>query len=270
MQIYRRFKKLIAGAAVTSLAVICASTAVAQAAPAAAPPPAQQHWPEEHWCPGLFPSDLTLQNCNYSQRKRVEDWVTTTFTDQAALTSLGSALWGFAIRSPNQWPRTLLGVGERWRASYMGGLGNGTTQFVIGSVLHLDPRHVSCAEDPLNQHAIKSAAASRAPSPCSGFGKRTWHAVEDTVLVRQSNPYGDGRRWPSPRILGGVAGAYAASPWQPAGENTPQAVFTRAGQSLVLPLLGSLMHEYPGLLKGLTKVFHRSKPLPEYHPGVNR
>ena len=239
--------------------------------PQTPPPSDDQTWLPETPCPGQFPSDLTIQNCSYSVNQRIEDWTTTSFTDQAILTSAGSALWGFGIRSPQEWPRTSLGYAERLRASYISGAANGSTQFLLNSLINADPRHVSCAEDPIYAEKRKAAIANHTPVPCSGkmqFFSRTGHALMDTVLVRQSTDDGRGKRWPSPRIVGGFAGAYAQSPWEPAGENTPTAILTRAGESMIVPLLGSLLHEYPSLLKAITKPFHTDKPLPKWSPGA--
>jgi hypothetical protein len=209
-------------------------------------------WDRETVCPGQFPSDLTQHSCAYNQRQRVEDWVTTSFTDQAILTSAGSALYGTLVHSPAEFPRTFLGFGERLRVSYVGGVGNSTMQFLIGTAFRLDQRHISCAEE-LN------------PQGCTGknaFLHRSWHVVKDTVMVRHSKDTGDGARFPSPRILGAFAGAYAQSPWEPASENKPTAVLARAGTSMVTPFLGALLHEYPSISKALTKPLHLSRKLP--------
>jgi hypothetical protein len=236
----------------------------------AAPPNEQNELKDpgipKQWCPGEFPTDLTIHNCVYRQRQRVEDWITGSVTDQAVTTSALSALFSSAIRSPSEWPGTAYGFSLRLRASYIGGLANGTTQFVIASAFHLDQSHISCAEDPINQARINDARASDSRSVCEGrfsFFARSSHIVLDTVTARVSKPQPvEGPRVPSPRLFGAVAGAYGQSPFEPAGENTITAILTRSGMSLVTPLIGSILHEYSSLLGIVTKPFHPSKKLP--------
>jgi hypothetical protein len=239
------------------LFLICFTTFAAGQRPVAAAPPAETGdlWPPEIVCPGQFPSDLTQHNCSYPMRQRVDDWVTTSFTDQAISTSSGAALYGTLIHSPSEFPRTLLGFGERLRTSYIGGISNSTTQFLVGSLFKVDQRHVSCGEE--------QDIGSRARCTAKGaFFYRTWHVIEDTVTARESTNEGNGARIPSPRLLGAFAGAYAQSPWQAAGENTPTAILSRAGTSMITPFLGSLLHEYPSILKTITKPLHLKKKLP--------
>ena len=42
-------------------------------------------------CPGAFPSDLTVFTCEYNDHMRIEQWVTTSITDQAIL---GAIVYG--------------------------------------------------------------------------------------------------------------------------------------------------------------------------------
>lgn len=237
----------------------------------AAPPPDQNVEISDpgipsRWCAGEFPTNLTVHNCVYRQRQRVEDWLGTSVTDQAVTTSALSALWGSAIRSPKEWPGTAQGFAYRLRASYVGGLENGTTQFLVSSAFHLDQSHISCAEDPLNQLGIQKARAGQTATLCEGrysLFRRSGHIVLDTLTARVSKPEpGSSMRVPSPRLLGAFAGAYGQSPFEPGGENTFAAILTRSGMSLVTPLLGSILHEYPSVLNALTKPFHPSKKLP--------
>lgn len=139
------------------LAIIICRHAASQAAPMALPaslPPTKSG--PEIACPGGFPSDLMQHNCAYLPRQRVEDWLTTSLTDQAIATSSLSALYSSAIRSPSEWPGTPYNFALRLRSSYMSGLANGTAQFILGAAIGADPRHISCAEDPRYQDKILS------------------------------------------------------------------------------------------------------------------
>ena len=243
--------------------LVVSDSATSAEAPQAAPPLNLVQLPPEHQCPGLFPSDLTRQNCEYGQRQRTVDWISTSFTDRAILTAAASGFGSFIVRSPNEWPRTSLGFADRWRASYFSGMGNGTAQFVLNSAFNLDPRHVSCAVDELIRERRSGTLDPEIEPTCSP-AHRVLHVLEDTLVTRKSSNDGLTKlRWPSPRLVGGFAGAYSEAPWQPEAENTPTAILTRAGESLVVPLIGSIFNEFPTVLNGITKPFHKSKPLPK-------
>lgn len=238
-------------------------TATTRAEMQAAPPPPSTQLPPEHQCPGLFPGDLTLHNCAYSQRQRTVDWVSTSFSDQEILTSAASGFGGFVFGSPAEWPRTSLGFAERWRASYFSGMSNGTAQFILNSTFNLDPRHVSCTADQFIHGQRMGIFDPDVELSCSG-AHRVLHILEDTLMTRRSSL--DGKkplRWPSARLIGAFAGAYGESPWEPEAENTPTAILTRAGESLIVPLIGSVLNEFPSALSGLTKPLHTTKPLPK-------
>jgi hypothetical protein len=265
--------------------LIVTPEAAAQAVPIAAPeapptPPVQNGqlpWMAEYQCPGGFPSDLTQQNCSYTQRQRTVDWVSTSFTDQAMLTSAAASLMGFALASPpTTWPRTTLGYARDWRASYFSGMANGTTQYVFNALLRFNPEHVSCSTDAFikeelasEDSAVTKKDAARVAADVNDactWNRRVLHVLLDTVATRRSTLDGRGRLfWPSPRLAGAFAGAYSESPWEPPFGNTRSAILTRAGESLIVPAIGSVLNEYPTLIQDITKVLHlhSNKSLPK-------
>ena len=64
-------------------------------------------------CPGGFPTDLTVSNCEFTQQMRVQQWVTVSFTDQAILGAVVYGAGAQIIKSPGEWGRTWLGYGDR-------------------------------------------------------------------------------------------------------------------------------------------------------------
>jgi hypothetical protein len=243
-------------------------------------------WMPEHECPGGFPSDLTRLNCRYTQRQRTLEWVSTTLTDEATLTSASAALGAFFFaESPTTWPRTGLGYLRDWRASYFSGLGNGTTQYLLNTAFDFNPDHVSCRTSAFLNNQSLMPLVSKDPNylvdqsvelegkierACTWY-KRIGHVVLDTVATRKSTLPGKAKlNWPSPRLAGAFAGAYAESPWEPPTDNSTQAIFTRAGESLIVPAIGALFNEYPSLLQVITKPLHRTKPLPVWPPETAR
>jgi hypothetical protein len=248
------------------------------------PPPSQsaQDWTQERQCPGGFPSDLTRLNCLYPQRQRTIDWVTSSLTDEAMLNSAGAALGAFMFAdSPTTWPRTGLGYLRDWRASYLSGMANGTTQYLLNSAFNLNPEHVSCRtgwfirheslptlgpDDPDNPADQSNPLQEALDHDCT-VPWRIFHVILDTVATRKSTPMGRAiLSWPSPRLVGAFAGAFAESPWEPQADNSTQEIFTRAGESLIVPAIGALFNEFPSLLQTLTKPLHKKTPLPVWPP----
>ncbi len=234
----------------------------------------------EHRCPGGFPSDLTRLNCRYTQRQRTLDWVSTSLTDQAMLTSALAGITAFVNASPpTTWPRTTLGYLRNWRASYFSGMANGTTQYLLNTVADFNPQHVSCRtgafisnepdtltlpSDPQKAIGLAGGMESKINHACT-WDKRIEHVVLDTVATRRSTLDGRARLvWPSPRLAGAFAGAYGESPWEPSAGNSTQAIFTRAGESLIVPAIGALFTEYPGLIQLITKPLHKTQLLPKW------
>jgi hypothetical protein len=218
----------------------------------------------EYQCPGGFPSDLTRQNCSYTQRQRTIDWLSTSFTDQAMLTSAAAGIAGFATASPpTTWPRTTLGFARNWRSSYFSGMANGTTQYLLNTGFNFNPEHVRCATEAfIKQQDRKDASIPKhdIKAACTWYG-RVGHIFLDTVATRKSTLDGRARLvWPSPRLVGAFAGAYAQSPWEPPAGNTRNAIFTRAGESLIVPAVGAVFNEYPSLLQGVTRLIHLHIP----------
>ncbi|MGH9590758.1 MAG: hypothetical protein ACRD25_10195, partial [Terracidiphilus sp.] len=112
-------------------------------------PPTTPTLPYEFTCPGSFPSDLTLVDCSYTSRQRLQQFFTTGLTDQAMLLSATGSIFTTAMRTPGEWPGTWKYYGYRVGTSYAQSVGNNAAQYIVGSVLHEDPRHVRCDDDPL-------------------------------------------------------------------------------------------------------------------------
>jgi hypothetical protein len=203
-------------------------------------------------CPGEFPTDLTVTNCEFSERLRLQQWVTTSVTDQAML---GAILYGAAaqvIKSPGEWGRTWRAYGDRVGVRYTQAAARGTAEFIVGSFLHDDPRHLSYKEDPHTPYGTKVIRCKpdyitikTYPIPTHLVWRRIGHAFVDSVTVLHSNTCGIGGREPAvARIVGIAAGAYGGYAWYPAAENRISNAGERAAMSYGSTLLGSFYTEF--------------------------
>ena len=219
-------------------------------------------------CPGSFPTDLTLSNCEYTGRQRLQQWVTTSFTDQAMLGAIVFGTGAEIIRSPSEWPRTWEGLGNRIGVRYTQAAARGSAEFIVGSMLRDDPRHLSYKNDPHTHYGTKIKSCSSAeietisyPEPAHIGLNRVGHALLDSVTVLKSEPCGNGRRLPAlDRLVGVWAGAYGGYPWYPRTENTFANVSQRAGTAYGSTLMGSFYTEFsPELFSALSKLFASRK-----------
>ncbi len=221
-------------------------------------------------CPGGFPTDLTITNCDFKEKLRLQQWVTTSFTDQAML---GAVIYGTGaqiIKSPGEWGRTWGGYGDRIGVRYTQAAARGTAEFIVGSLLHDDPRHLSYKDDPHTPYGSKIVCSNDEiigivpyPIPKQIIWKRIGHAFVDSVSVLRSSSCGTGTRIPAfDRYVGIAAGAYGGYAWYPRAENTLPNAADRAAMSYGSTLLGSFYTEFsPELFKGLTSIFlHNKKP----------
>jgi hypothetical protein len=198
-------------------------------------------------CPGEFPTNLLVLDCSFTPQKRLDNFLVSSVTDQAVLSSVVGALSSQIVRSPAEWPETWHYYGYRLAASYAGGLARGTVEYTIGTIAHSDPRHVSCSEDPLLAKAVSQDL--RKATHCQGTRgqllDRPLHVFTDAFTVRHSDPAGTGFRYPAlERVAGVYAASYASYPWQPGVENTFPAVSRRAGLAYLFTFVGSVWHEY--------------------------
>ncbi len=226
-----------------------------------AAPPANSVNDYEFTCPGSFPSDLKVVNCEYTTWQRLHDFVSNGLTDKALLLSMTGSVFTTAIRTPAEWPGTWKYYGYRVGASYTQSAGNSAAQLIVGGLIHDDPRHVACDHDPL-LFGILNAEQILA-FHCSP-GRRLRHAFLDSVTMRLSyagqlppeNSYKAVatykhvyRRLPAiSRLVGSYAGAYAQYPWEPRKANTFGAVSQRAALSFAPAFLGSFWTEYSSSL----------------------
>lgn len=219
-------------------------------------------------CPGGFPTDLTKINCEYSGKQRMQQWVTTSITDQAILGAVVYGTGAEIIRSPSEWHRTWLGLGDRIGVRYTQAAARGSAELIIGSLIEDDPRHLSYKDDPHTHYGVKASCKSGAivtrsfPTPNHIGFNRVGHAFLDSISVLRSSPCGDGARIPAfDRIVGIWAGAYGGYPWYPRAENTLAGAGQRAATAFGSTLAGSFYTEFsPEISLGLSKLFgHRNK-----------
>jgi hypothetical protein len=203
-------------------------------------------------CPGGFPSDLTVTNCEYTERQRVQQWINTSFNDEAML---GAVMYGAGaqiIKSPSEWGRTWEGYGQRMGVRYTQGAARGTAEFIVGNILHDDPRHLSYKDDPYTHYGDKidtchTGVFTIHPYPFAPPSQwaRIGHAFRDSVTVLTSDKCGKGRRNPAfARFVGIAAGAYGGYAWYPGPENTLAQAGLRAAGSYGSTLVGSFYTEY--------------------------
>jgi hypothetical protein len=246
--------------------IVAAQPLIGQTAPPGVTPPIQ------FTCSGSFPTDLTVINCKYQQRQRLEQFVTTGLTDQAMVLSVTGSLVSQVLHTPGEWPRTWKYYGYRVGSSYTASVGRATAEYLVGTALHDDPRHVKCSDDPrLFYKEVPDKAFS-----CTSR-QRFVHFLLDSVTVRPSR---DGsavdidkekvltpqdlddfkrsyRRLPAiDRLVGVYAGAYSQYPWEPRSANTFGAISQRAALSFGSTFLGSFYTEYSAsIFSALKKKF---------------
>jgi hypothetical protein len=219
-------------------------------------------------CPGGFPTDLTVTNCDFKENLRLQQWVTASFTDQAMLGAVVFGAGAQIIKSPGEWGRTWGGYGDRIGVRYTQAAARGTAEFIVGNLLQDDPRHLSYKNDPHTPYGSKIVCSNNEiigimpyPIPKQIIWKRIGHAFVDSVTVLKSSSCGTGKRIPAlDRYVGIAAGAYGGYPWYPGAENTLPNAADRAAMSYGSTLLGSFYTEFsPELFKGLTWIFSPNK-----------
>jgi hypothetical protein len=223
-------------------------------------------------CPGGFPTDITVSNCEFTQQLRVQQWVTVSFTDQAILGAVVYGAGAQIIKSPGEWGRTWLGYGDRVGVRYTQGAARGTAEYIVGNLMRDDPRHVAFKDDPHEHYGTKITACTAQgianpkvnPVATNLIWKRIGHAFLDSVTVRRSNVCGNGKRWPAlDRLAGVAAGAYGGYGWYPRAENTLANAANRAGMSYGSTVVGSFYTEFsPEISLLLTRMFSGGKKTP--------
>lgn len=252
--------------------------AAAQLGPSPLPPPTTERFTEPDRqagklvCPGGFPTDLTATNCEFTPGARLQQWITTSFTDQALLGAVAFGTAAELIRSPSEWPRSWEGLGQRVGVRYTQGAARGSAEYLVGTLLRDDPRHLSYKNDPHTHYGLKVVSCSASGIETRWYGaaghmalRRIGHPLLDSVTVLHSDPCGNGSRLPAlDRLVGIWAGAYAGDPWYPRAENTPQNVGQRAAMAYGTTLLGSFYTEFsPEILREVSRVFSASRRPPD-------
>jgi hypothetical protein len=222
-------------------------------------------------CPGGFPTDLTMTDCAFTQHQRFQQWITTSFTDQAILGAFIYGLGSEILRTPNEWPRTWLGLGDRVGVRYTQAAARGTAEYLMGSLLQDDPRHLSYKDDPHTPYGTKVVSCENGELTTRTYavgppavGRRIGHAFLDSVTVLKSSSCGNGKRMPAyTRLVGIAAGVYGGYGWNPGPENSIGNVSERAVLSYASTLVGSFYTEFsPELMTALTKLITSHKKAP--------
>lgn len=201
-------------------------------------------------CPGDPPGNLATTDCSFRARLRLENFVTSSVTDQAMLGAVFFGLVAQAQNSPSEWKSDWTGFGYRVGTRYAQNMAKGLAEYGIGTIMRDDPRHISYASDPRIQH------------PKTGVAPRVGHAFVDWLTVRQSSPDGTGRRWPNLSLFGGAAASgFVGYGWYPNRLATPGQAGIRASYSLGTALLSSFYTEFrPELGRVLGAIFKRRPP----------
>lgn len=232
-------------------------------------------------CPGGFPTDLSVTTCEFSTRQRLQQWVNSSVTDQAILGAVVYGAGAQIIRSPGEWGRTWGGYGDRVGVRYSQAAARGTAEFLVGSLIRDDPRHLSYKDDPRTAYGMKIKSCHSGiittdtyPVPTHLVLRRIGHAFLDSVTVRISNACGIGQPIPAfDRLVGVSASAYGGYPWYPGAENKLPNIGQRAAAAYGSTLLGSFYTEFnPELFLGLTKLFvhnRKSSAPPAPSPSVS-
>lgn len=221
-------------------------------------------------CPGSFPTDLTVTNCEFTQKLRVQQWIAASVSDEAMLGAVVYGAGAQIIKSPGEWGRNWGGYGDRIGVRYSQAAARGTAEFIAGNIMHDDPRHLSYKDDPHTHYGEKLVGpcisespikVQQYPVPPHLIFRRIGHAFFDSVTVIKSNPCGNGHRLPAiDRLFGVAASAYGGYPIYPAAENTLPNAADRAAMAYGSTLLGSFYTEFsPEISLGLGKLFGQKK-----------
>jgi hypothetical protein len=204
-----------------------------------------------HTCPGDPPGDLSHTNCSFTPSMRVEQFVTSSVTDQAMLGATFFSLMAQFQNNPSEWGRGWRGFGYRVGTRYAQNFAKGLTQYVFGAAIKDDPRHVSYASDPLIP----------AGKPGGGVSSRIGHAFVDWLTVRRSTLEGNGTRMPNlPMFAGAAASGFVGNAWYPDHLATPQQAGLRASYSLATALASSFYNEFrPEINRLLAVIFRRGR-----------
>jgi len=226
----------------------------------AVPPPAVSQTPAipptgRVVCPGDPAANLTSIDCRFTRGQRLEQFVSSSLTDQAALGSVFYGLMAQLEDDPAEWKRGWNGFGYRVGTRYAQNLAKGITESVLGAIMVTDPRNVSYASDP----GVKTHKP--------GVGPRLGHVFKDWITVRRSSVNGAGPRWLNvPMFAGAAASGFTGDWWYPNRLATPQQAGLRASFSLATALGGSFYTEFePDVSRLLGGIFKRGR-VPKTNP----
>ena len=201
-------------------------------------------------CPGDPPGYLAARDCSFRMGLRLENFVTTSVTDQAMFSAVFFGLIAQAQNSPPEWKGGWAGFGDRVGTRYGQNMAKGLAQFTTGAILRDDPRHISYASDP----------KVRKYEP--GAWPRVGHAFKDWLTVRKSAADGNGTRMPNLSLFAGAAASgFVGYAWYPKSLATPGQAGIRASYSLGTALLSSFYTEFrPEIGRVLGAIMKRRPP----------
>ncbi len=222
-------------------------------------------------CPGGFPTDLTVTNCLYTMKDRADAFIENSVTDKSILGAVVFGAGAQVVQSPGEWKRTWDGYGRRVGVRYNQAVAKGAAEFLVGALMHDDPRNISYSSDP--RIAAKRMAALKANGPGlqgadqyaepskATLAKRIGHAFFDSITVRRSSLNGNGARMPAiSRLVGAYASGYGGYAWYAAAENTFKNASLRAAQSFGTDVGASFYTEFsPEVSKLLGAIFKRGR-----------
>ena len=199
-------------------------------------------------CPGDPPGNLASLDCNFTPKMRLDAFVSSSVTDQAAIGALFFGSLAQFQNSPSEWGRGWSGFGKRAGSRYAQNMTKGLAEFTVGTVLGTDPRPVSYSSDPL--------ISNYRP----GLSPRIGHAFVDFLTTRISKGDGKGSRLPNlPLFAGAAASAFVGNTWYPQTQTTAKEVGIRAASSLGTALAGRFYNEFKPEVNRLLAVIFRKR-----------
>ncbi len=165
----------------------------------------------------------------------------------------GAAFWGFVAElrhTPPEWPQGLQGFGEQFGTRYAQGMAKSTGTFVVGALLHEDPRtlsplDVSCENESDHYRPVK-------------FWPRLGRSLARVVITHNASCQ---NRFAFSRIAGSFSSGFVSLAWAPPSNNHISNTLEGSGTALAGYFGNSVFTEFQGDLFGLLgHLFPTGKP----------
>lgn len=165
----------------------------------------------------------------------------------------GAAFWGFVAElrhSPPEWPQGAQGFGYQFGTRYAQGMAKSTGTFLVGALLHedprtLSPRDVTCENDTDHYRAVN-------------FWPRLGHSLARVVVTHNDTCK---KRFAFSRIAGSFSSGFVSLAWAPPSNNHLSNAFQGSGTALAGYFGNSVFTEFQGDLFGLLgHLFPTGKP----------